>query len=92
MNDFIDKWSAETSIDRFIFFLKSPKDNPPPERGKIYRYNLGEIRGFHRKLLFVAGDLFPTMEFMKRRYGCRSGLKAVLHYPLRWGKLWYLVK
>lgn len=92
MNDFIDKWSGDSSTDRFIIFLKSPKDNPPPDRGTIYRYNLGEIRGFHRKLLFVAGDLFPTMEFMKRRYGCNSRFKAVLYYPLRWGKLWYLLK
>jgi len=92
MNDFIDKYSEISSTDRFKFFLKSPKDNPPPEKGEIYRYNLGEIRGFPRKLLFVAGDLFPTIEFMKRRYGCNSRFKAALHYPLRWGKLWYLVK
>lgn len=92
MNDFTDKYSEISSTDRFIFFLKSPKDNPPPDRGEIYRYNLGEIRGFYGKMLFVAGDLFPTVEFMKRRYGCKSLLKTLLYYPLRWGKLWYLVK
>jgi len=92
MNDFIDKWSGNSSIDRFVFFLKSPKDNPQSDRAMVYRYHLGEIPGFHRKLLFVAGDLFPTPEFMKNRYGCKSMLKAFIYYPLRWGKLWYLFK
>ncbi len=29
---------------------------------------------------------------MKKRYNCRSSLKALLYYPLRFGKLWYLIK
>ncbi len=92
INSFIEKYSARDSNDKFIFFLKSPKDNPPSDKAKLYQYHLSEIPGFHRKLLFVAGDLFPTLEFMKSRYGCDSKMKALLYYPLRLGKLWYLVK
>ena len=92
LNDFINKWYNPASINKFVFFLKSPKDNPVQNRPQVYRHNLGEIPGYYRKLLFVLGDLFPTFEFMKNRYKCKSNLKALFYYPLRWGKLWYLVK
>jgi len=92
INRLIDLWSAQDSNEKFIFFLKSPKDNPSSDKAKLYRYHLSEIPGFHRKLLFVAGDLLPTIEFMKNRYGCDSKLKALLYYTLRLGKLWYLVR
>ena len=92
LNNFIDRWHNPASIDRFVFFLKSPKDNPVQNRAQLYRHSLGEIPGFHRKLLFILGDLFPTFEFMKKRYRCRSAWSTLFYYPLRWGKLWYLIK
>ncbi|NLN31900.1 MAG: nucleotidyltransferase family protein [Bacteroidales bacterium] len=91
INSFIDKWAAPESLDKFLFFLKSPKNNPPVNKTRLYRYHLNEIPGLHRKFLFVAGDLFPSPEFMKNRYGCTSRLEALLYYPLRLGKLWYLI-
>jgi hypothetical protein len=92
LNDFINKWYSPASINKFVFFLKSPKDNPAGNRAQIYRNNIKEIPGIHRKVLFFLGDLFPTLEFMKKRYKCRSPRKALLYYPLRWGKVWYLIK
>ena len=92
LNDYINKWYNPASINKFIFFLKSPKDNPVQNRALIYRNNIKEIPGIYRKMLFVLGDLFPTLEFMKKRYNCGSSLKALLYYPLRFGKLWYLIK
>lgn len=91
LNEFINKWYNPDSINRFVSFLKSPKNNPPPDQAKLYRHHVGEIPGLHRKLLFVLGDLFPTIEFMKKRYGCGTW-KTLLYYPLRWGKVWYLIK
>jgi hypothetical protein len=92
INEFIDKWYSPSSINKFIFFLKSPKDNPSPDRAAVYRHNIGEVPGLHRKILFFLGDLFPTIGFMKKRYNCKSRWKALLYYPFRWGKVWYLVK
>jgi hypothetical protein len=92
INEFIDKWYNPSSINNFIFFLKSPKGNPPKNKAKVYRNTISEIPGLHRKILYILGDLFPTIEFMKKRYQCKSGLMAGLHYPLRWGKLWFLVR
>ena len=92
VNDFINKWYSPASINDFVYFLKSPKGNPPKDKARIYKMNVSEIPGLCRKILYVLGDLFPTVRFMKNRYRCKSALKAVLYYPHRWGKLWYLMK
>ena len=92
LNDFLNKWYNPASINKFVLFLKSPKGNPVENRALRYRKNIKEIPGFHRKLLYFAGDLFPTIAFMKKRYNCRSSWKAMMYYPLRWGKVWYLVR
>ena len=92
INEFINKWYNPDSINKFIFFLKSHKDNPPSDKAKYYRYHLSEIPGMHRKILFLLGDLFPTIRFMKKRYNLSKSWQAIFYYPLRFGKLWYLVK
>lgn len=92
LNDYINKWYNPDSINKFIYFLKSPKDNPIQDKARRYRNNFKEIAGLHRKILFLLGDLFPTLKFMKKRYNCSSSLKVLLYYPLRFGKLWYLIK
>lgn len=92
LTDFIDKWYNPASINKFVFFLKSPKDNPPSDKALVYRNTLKEIPGLHRKALFLLGDLFPTITWMKQRYRCSSGGKAVLYYPHRFGKLLFLLR
>jgi hypothetical protein len=92
MNDFINERYDTDSINKFIFFLKSPKGNPGRNRSQLYRKMVKEIPGIHRKILYILGDLFPTFDFMMKRYGCRSNFHALLFYPLRLGKLWLLLK
>lgn len=92
INDFIDKWNDPESIKKFVFFLKSPKNNPPLDKAWFYRNSLKDIPGLHRKMIFILGDIFPSISWMKKRYGCRSGWKALLYYPHRFGKLWYLIR
>lgn len=92
LNDFIDKWHNEDFLDRFFFFLRSPKNNPPGDKAGFYRHILDDIPGFHRKLLYILGDLFPTMSFMKNRYKCKSSWKVLLYYPHRLGKVLWLLK
>ncbi|MGD0583746.1 MAG: nucleotidyltransferase family protein [Bacteroidales bacterium] len=91
IDDFIDKWFIPDSINKFVFFLKSPKNNKPDRPGYVYRQIIRDIPGIHRKLLFIAGDIFPSVRFMKERYGCKTNWKAVLYYPVRLGKLILLV-
>ncbi len=90
IDNFIDKWYNPDSINKFVFFLKSPKKNSISGSSIVYRKIIHEIPGFHRKVLFVLGDLFPTLTFMKNRYNCKSKLRAVLYYPHRLGKLYWL--
>jgi len=92
LNDFIDKWHNEDFIDRFFFFLRNPKNNPPGDKAGLYRHILDDIPGFHRKFLFILGDLFPTVSFMKNRYKCKSTWKVLLYYPHRLGKVLWLLK
>jgi hypothetical protein len=40
---------------------------------------------------FLAGDIFPSLEWMKKRHGC-GVVKAVLLYPRRLGKVLWLLK
>ena len=91
INDFIEKWYARDSTQKFIFFLGSPKNNPPLDRPGVYRRIIKDIPGIHRKLFFVLGDLFPTISFMKNRYKCDSTLKVLFYYPHRVGKILWLI-
>jgi len=90
--EFIEQWSNPESTDRFLFFLKSPKDNPPPDRSGSYSHIIGDIHGLHRKMIYVLGDIFPSVSFMKKRYGNKSGWRVLFYYPHRIGKLWWLIK
>jgi hypothetical protein len=92
IDDFIDRWYNPDSINRFVLFLKSPKKNAISGNPVNYRKTIREIPGLHRKILFLLGDLFPTLSFMKERYNCNSKLKALLYYPHRLGKLVWLVR
>lgn len=88
----IEKWFVADTINGFVFFLKSPKNNPATGRAAVYRNTLKEVPGFHRKVLFLLGDLFPTITFMKERYKCKTGFGALLYYPHRLGKILWLFK
>jgi len=92
LNEFIERKNDSANKEKFIFFLRSPKNNPAVNRGWFYRNTIREIPGIHRKLIYISGDLFPSITFMKKRYNCRSTLKILFYYPHRLGKLWYLIK
>jgi len=92
VDSYIYKWYTTEVSDKFLFFLGSPKGNKTVAQDIPYKYVVGEIPGMHRKILYVLGDLFPSVQFMKKRYNCNSLWKVLLHYPHRMGKLWYLIK
>jgi hypothetical protein len=92
LNDFIDKSHNQDFINKFFFFLRSPKGNPPGDKARFYRYVIKDIPGFHRKILFVLGDLFPSVSFMKNRYKCKSTWRVLFYYPHRLGKVLWLLK
>jgi hypothetical protein len=91
MNKFIDEWRDAGFNNKFIFFLGSPKGNPPLDKAAAYRHIISEIPGFHRKVIYILGDIFPSIRFMKKRYCC-SGWRALVYYPQRIGKIMWLIR
>ena len=81
----------ENIINRFLDFLENPKDNIPGiSKRKAYRDNISSIKGFRRKVIFILGDIFPSVEFMKQRYKRKTALAVTPLYLYRMGKLWWL--
>jgi Uncharacterised nucleotidyltransferase len=76
---------------RFINDLICPDLVSPESQYEMFRRNLGSLKGFRKKLVFITGDIFPSVEFMRHRYGCRTRLSAMLFYPHRLGKLYWIL-
>jgi hypothetical protein len=76
---------------RFVAFLGSPKNNAAVNRKKFYRETVKAVPGLHRKVIFLAGDIFPGFRFMKKRYGKRSVWSVLPYYLLRPGKVFWLL-
>jgi len=88
----VDAGRGAISTGRFIENLENPGIIEPLSASEVYRRNITAIRGLKGKLIFIAGDLFPSLTFMKNRYGLDSLWKAMLYYPHRLGKLFVALK
>lgn len=83
--------SEEARAGRFMHDLMHPGSVVPLSQREMFKRNLKSLKSPGKKLIFILGDIFPSVGFMKNRYGCRSTLKALLFYPHRLGKLaWVL--
>ena len=78
-------------VDAFLSKIRQPWSVPSLSQREFFLRNLRSFDSRWKKLIFIAGDLFPSVEFMKRRYGCRTGLKSLLFYPHRLGKLLWVL-
>jgi len=67
-------------------FLSNPLNMCLPKQGKnAYRTYFSSLpQGI--RFRFLMGDIFPSLKWMKKRYGC-GWAKAILYYPLRLGKV-----
>jgi hypothetical protein len=71
-------------------FIKDPsKINKTKFLKKGYRATVRSIP-VKKRWLFVVGDVFPSMKWMKNRYKCNA-FKAVFYYPIRIGKLLWMI-
>jgi len=78
-------------IDDFKRFLVKPKGHLPLTKADTFGTTLGDVPGLHRKIIHIAGELFPTLTFMMFRYKTRNRLYALLFYPVRWIRILYLL-
>jgi hypothetical protein len=82
--------SPESSVEFAEQFILNPDQKEKTEfRKAAYRAKVKFIDPRYR-LLYVIGDLFPSVRWMKERYGC-GGIKAVIYYPHRLGKILWLI-
>jgi len=44
----------------------------------------------HARIRYLTGDIFPSVQWMKKRYNCPAAM-TIFHYPKRLGKLLWLV-
>jgi len=71
-------------------FIANPQQQDDPRyRKAAYRNAADSVPGKYR-LRYIAGDIFPAIKWMKERYDC-NGMKALLYYPHRLGKLMWLI-
>jgi len=81
----------QKKADRFMYDLMYPDQLRPESQHTMFNRNMRSLKGFKKKLIFITGDIFPSLHFMRQRYGCRTSLSAMLYYPHRLGKLvWVL--
>jgi hypothetical protein len=83
--------TEQENVAAFRINLLDPGRAKPQSKKDLFRENLGSLKGIRRKMIFIAGDLFPSLEFMKNRYGCGTALSALLYYPHRLGKILWVI-
>jgi len=75
----------------FLEGLNNPGRIDPEKSRDIYEYNLKSVEGVTNKLIFLAGDVFPSVAFVKDRYKKKSLVAILPFYLLRMGKvLWFV--
>jgi hypothetical protein len=83
-------------LDKNCEVIFPPEFISDPKQGKMRQYRIEAYRSAvknipaRHRLRFIAGDIFPSMAWMKKRYKC-SGFKLLLRYPKRAGKLLWLI-
>jgi hypothetical protein len=82
--------NGETQIQFPDNFIDEPIQSGKPEfRKAAYKRNIRSIPAQFR-LPFIIGDTFPTLTWMRKRYKC-GVVSAIVRYPARIGKLWWIV-
>jgi hypothetical protein len=84
----------EPGTDRasgFMHDLMHPGSVVPISQREFFARNLKSLKSPGKRLIFILGDIFPSIGFMKRRYGCRNAARALLFYPHRMGKLAWIL-
>jgi len=80
-DDLPDKERAE---EEFISFIRNPKKGHENEHPDGFSGQIANVDGLLHKFLFVVGMIFPSLTFMKWRYGAESRVNAIKYYPVRW--------
>jgi hypothetical protein len=75
----------------FMHDLMHPGSVVPISQREFFVRNLKSLKSPGKRMIFILGDIFPSIGFMKRRYGCRTAARALLFYPHRLGKIAWIL-
>ena len=89
LNQLTDNQKSK-AVNTFLGFLSDPKSGEGKNRGAAYRKTIKTIPTLRKKLIFLLGDIFPSVSFMQNRYNTKTRIGACLYYPVRLGKLLFL--
>jgi hypothetical protein len=84
MNDFINKFDHSGTIEKFLRLLKNPKAEVIENPRLNFMKQVREMPGIYHKALYITGFIFPSLSFMKNRYGTDTRTMAIIYYPVRW--------
>jgi hypothetical protein len=84
--DYLIDIDRNVIIERFLKFLRKPKENQPGKKTESILKPLSSINGMYNKLLFFLGYLVPSISFIMFRYKLKYKLSAIFYYPVRWVK------
>ena len=83
--------AKEAAVASFMNRLAHPGSVGSISQREMFMRNLKALKSTRKKFIFILGDIFPSVGFMKRRYNCRSKVAAFQFYPHRLGKIpWIL--
>ena len=85
------KGTEQDMVVAFRDKLPDPGEAKTRSQKDLFLENFRSLKGIRHKLIFLTGDIFPSLEFMKNRYGCSTVLSALLHYPHRLGKILWVI-
>lgn len=83
--------SEAEKVAGFMHDLMHPGSVAPISQREFFARNLKSLKSPGKRLIFILGDIFPSIGFMKRRYDCRTAAHALLFYPHRLGKLAWIL-
>jgi len=90
LNQLTDDQRSKAVI-MFLRFLRDPNGQEGKNKGTNYRNTIRTIPTLKKKLIFILGDIFPSLSFMQNRYNTKTRIGARLYYPVRLGKLLLLL-
>ena len=88
--EFISGRDLNIDIDTFYKNLANPWKKVPGFPKEQYLNGLRSMPGTFKKLIYIAGDIFTSVSFMKKRYRCQTAIGCIPFYFHRLGKLFWL--
>jgi len=79
-------------LSAFMKGLNNPGKIDPERNRDIYEYNLKSVEGAVNKLIFFAGDVFPSVSFMMERYNKKNLVAILPYYLIRTGKVFWFIR